>query len=984
MIGSTFGRYRILEKIGQGGMGEVFLAEDGTLHRKVALKFLPEALAASPESRERFLVEARAAAALSHPNICVIHEVDEVGDRPFIAMEYVEGETLQDAIRSGSMAPDSAAEIARQLAAGLEEAHGKGIIHRDIKSSNIMVTPRGQAKIMDFGLAKVQGGPALTKSQTTLGTVSYMSPEQAGGDAVDHRTDLWSAGVVLYELLTGALPFPAGREAAVVHRILYDRPTPLPEHEAEVPRELRRVVERCLEKDPEDRYPSAAELGADLRAYQEGVRADAAGFNLRSLRRSLRRPKVVAPVAIAVLAVTVLSVGVARRQAEVGWARTEAIPEIRRLIEQNDVWRNLVAPYRLAERAEAVLGDDPELAELMAQVSREIEIRTDPPGAVVSMKEYVKPDTAWTRLGTTPLAQARVPIGIFRWKFEKEGYETVEAAASTWDVGGEDMIGGNDLFRRLDPADSLPPGMVRVPSTETTTGVLPGFFIGRYEVSNREYKEFVDAGGYRNRDYWQHPVITRDGRELAWEEAMGEFVDRSGQPGPSTWLGGAYPAGQGDHPVTGVSWYEAAAYAAYRGSSLPTADHWDVARGGYTPMLRFRQLGGYAVLAPFANFGRDAAVPVGSLPGITAYGAYDMAGNVREWCWNRAEQGRIVRGGAWEDNMYAFGGARQAPAINRSARNGIRLALYPERDAVPEAAFGPREIVGSFDPLAEPPVPDAVFRVYKERFSYDETDLDARVESREKSQGEWVHERVSFDAAYDGERVLAHLFLPENVSPPFQTVVYFPGSASTWLPSSEDIESYYEFTMFLSYLVRSGRAVLYPVYQGTFERGGPEYMQLHVGTDSHAYAEYLTRIVQDVRRSVDYLETREDIDSERLAYYGMSWGGRLGAIVPAVEERFEASVLVAGGLQHRPPFPRPEARDLTYVRRVKTPTLILNGRYDGVFPPDRSARPLLELLGTPPEHKKLILYETDHIPPRTEYIKETLAWLDRYLGPARR
>jgi dienelactone hydrolase len=433
-----------------------------------------------------------------------------------------------------------------------------------------------------------------------------------------------------------------------------------------------------------------------------------------------------------------------------------------------------------------------------------------------------------------------------------------------------------------------------------------------------------------------------------------------------------------------VSWYEAAAYAAYAGMSLPTLDHWEVARGGFTPMVRWPQLGGFAVLAPFSNFGTAGPVPVGSLRGITSYGAYDMPGNVREWCWNATPQGRIVRGGAWEDNAYAFDTETQAPAVDRSPRNGIRLAFYPDRAAVPEAAFTERRVIRAFDPRAIPRVSDDVFRAYRERFSYDRTPLDDRLESSVTSPGGWTHEVVSFDAAYGGERILAHVFLPSGAARPFQAAVYFPGSASTLMPSSEDIEGYYEFSMFLSYLVRSGRAVVYPVYKGTFERGGPEYIRLQAGDGSHRYVEYVTQVVQDVGRTLDYLETRPDIDRDRLALYGMSWGGRMGAIITALEPRFRASVLLAAGAEYRPPLPRPEARGLTYAPRVRTPTLILNGRYDGIFPAEASALPLMDLLGTPAADKKLILYETDHIPPRTEYVKETLAWLDRYLGPVRR
>ncbi len=397
-------------------------------------------------------------------------------------------------------------------------------------------------------------------------------------------------------------------------------------------------------------------------------------------------------------------------------------------------------------------------------------------------------------------------------------------------------------------------------------------------------------------------------------------------------------------------------------------------------MLQWPQLGGFGIFAPFTNFGGQGPIPVGSLPSITAYGAFDMPGNVREWCWNETSQGRIVRGGSWEDNTYTFGARRQAPPMDRSARNGFRLAFYPDAGTVPEAAFGFQNLTLPIDLRSQPPVSDAVFQIFKEQFFYDEMELNVQVEYSEESPGGWIHELISFDAAYGGERVLAHLFLPANTPPPFQTVIYFPGSASTWMPSSEGLESYYEFSMFLSYLVRNGRAVLYPVYKGTFERGSPELLVLSQPENAgdYAYTEYLVQLVKDLRRSIDYLETRPDIDSERLAYYGMSWGGYLGSIIPAVEERFGASVLVAGGLRG---LGRPEASDLTSVTRVRTPTLILNGKYDVLFPPETSSQPLLDLLGTPAQDNRLILYETDHIPPRTEYIKETLAWLDKYLGP---
>jgi len=760
-------------------------------------------------------------------------------------------------------------------------------------------------------------------------------------------------------------------------------PPPNPrEINGSIPEDVAQAILKCLAKDREERYQTANELLGELDRIRHPV-ADASVFNLRSLLKQLRRPVVIGPTVIAIAALVWLGVWFNERRSEVRWAREVAIPEIERFIGDNDAWRNLVPPYRLAEQAEAVLGTTPELTELFRQCAREIDILTEPPGANVSYKEYTDPAAEWSFIGVTPLEAVRVPIGIFRWKIEKDGYETVLAAASTWNVGGEDdLIAGYNLFRTLDEKGSHQPGMVRVRATETDVGPLGEFFIGRYEVTNREYKEFVDVGGYGNRDYWKHPFVT-DGRQRTWEEAGREFVDQTGQPGPSTWLGGDFPPGQGDHPVSGVSWYEAAAFAEYVGMSLPTATHWNVARGAFTPMIQWRQLGGFGIFAPFTNFGGQGPVPVGSLPNITAYGAYDMPGNVREWCWNETSEGRVVRGGSWEDNTYEFEYERQAPPMDRSARNGFRLALYPDAGTVPDAAFAFRDPQYVNDVRSQPPVPDAVFHVYKEQFSYDRTELNAKLEHSMESPGGWIHETISFDAAYGDERVLGHLFLPANTPPPYQAVIYFPGEASTWMPSSEGLESYYEFTMFLSYLVRNGRAVLYPVYKGTFERGGPEFIALNQpeNADSYAYTAYLVQLVKDLRRSIDYLETREDIDSELLAYYGMSWGAYMGAIIPAVEERFGANVLLAGCLFW---LGKPEASNLTYVTRVRTPTLMLNGKYDPFCPPETSLQPMLDLLATAPEDKRLILYETDHIPPRTEYIKETLAWLDKYLGPVGR
>ncbi|MFC2142369.1 protein kinase [Acidobacteriota bacterium] len=259
------GKYKIIEEIGRGGMGVVYRAEDTRLKRTVALKFLPPELIQDKESKQRFIQEAQAAAALNHPHICTIHEVDEDEGQTFICMEYIEGQTLKDKLTSGPLTIDEASDIATQVALGLEKAHKKSIIHRDIKPANIMIND-GQAKITDFGLAKLSWGIDLTKTSTIMGTVAYMSPEQAKGEEVDHRTDIWSLGALLYEMLTGERPFKKNQEHALIYEILNEEPLSIKSYVSDVPRSLEQVILRSLKKDTVDRYKDIRELILDLKS----------------------------------------------------------------------------------------------------------------------------------------------------------------------------------------------------------------------------------------------------------------------------------------------------------------------------------------------------------------------------------------------------------------------------------------------------------------------------------------------------------------------------------------------------------------------------------------------------------------------------------------------------------------------------------------------------------------------------------------------
>jgi len=268
MIGQTISHYKITAKLGEGGMGEVYLATDTKLGRQVALKFLPTAVADDPEARARLLREAQAASRLNHPNILTVHAVEEADDRDFIVMEYVEGQSLKELIRQGDLGLDRVLDLTLQIGAGLVAAHGAGVIHRDVKPDNVKVTPAVQAKIMDFGLATWRGATRLTAEGSTVGTVAYASPEQAQGKDVDHRSDIFSLGAVVYEMITGRLPFPGAHEAAIIYSIINEPPQPLARYRATIPDELQRIVGKCLAKDPVERYQSADDLVADLRALQ--------------------------------------------------------------------------------------------------------------------------------------------------------------------------------------------------------------------------------------------------------------------------------------------------------------------------------------------------------------------------------------------------------------------------------------------------------------------------------------------------------------------------------------------------------------------------------------------------------------------------------------------------------------------------------------------------------------------------------------------
>jgi predicted esterase len=369
-------------------------------------------------------------------------------------------------------------------------------------------------------------------------------------------------------------------------------------------------------------------------------------------------------------------------------------------------------------------------------------------------------------------------------------------------------------------------------------------------------------------------------------------------------------------------------------------------------------------VVPASNFGGDGPAPVGSYQGMGPYGTYDMAGNVKEWVWNESSAGRrISLGGGWSEPVYMFHLADPAAPMTREPEQGFRCMRIDGE--IPQAVAGPLA-PRSFDPRDQKPVSDEVFAILARRGAYEPRPLEAVVEHRE-DHPEWTRERVTFAAAYDEERVIAHLFLPKTAAPPFQAILYWPGVGANILRSSEQLD---EFRLLLGDFVRTGRAVVYPVYRGTYERG-PNPPDPDPGLKQ----------LQDLARTIEYLKTRPDIDTERLAYLGLSWGAGMGAhLTPEERYPFKAAVLISGGFW-ADPLP-PERSQVNYAPRVEIPVLMINGRYDPFYPTETHAKPLFELFGAAPEHKRLALTDGGHFNfPVSFFLRESLDWLDRYLGP---
>jgi len=961
VIGRTISHYRVISRVGAGGMGTVWLAEDTKLGRRVALKFLAEGAAPTEEATLRLVREARAASALDHPHIGTIYEVGDFEGQPFIAMAYYEGHTLADRLARGPLTIEETARIVAQAADALSAAHAAGVVHRDLKPANLMLTASGQVKVLDFGIATITSAAAetitrLTAAGSTLGTAGYMSPEQAAGLDADSRCDIWALGVVTRELLTGHRVFEGPNDLAVLNAVMHSEPPPIRDQRPDVPVELGDIISQTMVRDRNARTITAA----DIRDLAWSCHARLTSGVVATVPSTASRRVWIPAVAIAVIAVTVAGIWWNQRNAKVRWAREHALPEIIRLAgaEQFD------AAFRLAEEARQYIPDDPLLAEQVRAVTRMAVIESEPAGAEVFYRPYGRADEPWRSLGKTPVDEVRVPRGLQHWKAELAGFDTAE------DVGPGPFWPPDFLFK-LVPTGQAPPGMVRIvssaepfqlflPGLDHLPAVdLPDYWIDQREVTNREFKRFVADGGYRRQALWTEPFV-KDGQSLSFEAAMALLVDATGQRGPATWELGAFPAGHEDHPVSGVSWYEAAAYARWSGKSLPTIYHWSRAAD--------QRLSGDVV--PASNFFGKGPTPAGRI-GLTRAGTTDMAGNVKEWTWNASGEKHYILGGAWSDPVYMFTDPDAQSPFARLPTFGFRC-IKTDRAEDLHAGLTAEAAVPTRDLRNVRPVSDDVFRAWQSIYSFDHGHLDARVDAIDDASPEWRLERVSYAAAYGGERIPAYLFIPKHVQPPYQTLVYFPGSGVISQRSSPN-EAHFDR---VNFVMRSGRALLYPIYKSTHERG--DAITTDYPNMTALWRDHMVMWSKDVGRSIDYLHSRPDIDKGKIGYMGYSWGAGMAPLFLAVEPRISLALLNVGGFYLQAALP--EADPVNFASRVRIPVVMLNGKYDFFFPTETSQEPMFRALGTPPADKHRVVYEASHTIPRTEMIKEFVGWLDKYWG----
>lgn len=712
-------------------------------------------------------------------------------------MELVKGVPITEYCDHKKLTVNDRLKLFIDVCRGVQHAHQKGIIHRDLKPSNILVAEydhRPVVKIIDFGVAKALNQrlteqTLFTHYGSVIGTMQYMSPEQAKFNQldVDTRSDVYSLGAVLYELLTGSTPIAKERVQSasfeeVIRWIREEEPSKpstkvgsndsssdkLIDHKADVTRlsrlirgDLDWIVMKALEKDRDRRYDSASEMGDDLQRFlnQEPVLASPPSITYKTHKFINRNRTAVLGTGL-IAALMVIAIGSLiqshfnrsdrdRIAAEIKLnqislqaerketdekerlhqadqqLREETIPAIESAVESGD---NIIA-FQLASTAIKQFPSDERLRQVMTTVSSRWVVITDPPNATVRLWAYEQADQQPIAEGKTPLT-IDVAKGVYRYRIDREGHETIEGCA------GPDVV---SLDRLLDPKGTIPDSMVRIPAS-AAAGIATDFLIDRHEVTNRQFKQFVDKGAYRQEWIWGGAV----GFGRSWKEKTAGFVDSTQKPGPRFWENGNYADGEGDLPVVGISWAEAAAYARFREKRLPSIHHWNLACGHeLTPAMMTQ-----------SNLGTDRLLPVGKSKCIGPFGTLDMIGNVAEWCFNSyGENARTIGGSSFRGPAYTT--RANTPLTSGTREDSVGFRCIKLMGPMSQNLFtGLTDDTGTpFD--GRDPISDQAFNILRGRFDYDKTKpLNVKLDETQESFFPGVtRETYRFDTAYESQMI---------------------------------------------------------------------------------------------------------------------------------------------------------------------------------------------------------------------------------------
>ncbi len=577
-------------------------------------------------------------------------------------------------------------------------------------------------------------------------------------------------------------------------------------------------------------------------------------------------------------------------------------------------------------------------------------------------------DTTWTHLGKTPsdsvLVASLQTMDDYQIKLATNGHEFLVPPQQS----GKFIVNG---------LSETPLGYSFFPGLEDRFMWFPGIYFGKIsyapfaisktEVANKEYQKFLSSGGYTNPEYWDFPMDV-DGTKYTFEKTILRFTDKHGQSGPANWSYGKYPENQGDYPVTGISWFEARAYARYREQQLPNVFQWLVAA----------ELSHSGILPEIVNSNLKSTIlrEVNDPRDENFYGIKNIAGNVKEWATN--PHGEVnnkfsILGGAYYDNDYNFNDYYSTSPFDRSIGNGTRLVTVFESTDVDSLntlsiSYNQRDI------LAESDVSDEVFEVYRAQFDYNNFPLDVKLETLTGYEEEFAVERFQMPTPYKNDEPLhGYIVYSKNHKGKLKPIIQFPGARSIYTNSDEGIVK--GIIKGNNYLLKEGYAIIHPAYYSTYNR--KKTLKSWWANESEEYKDTIIKIGKDYKRSIDYIQTRKDFDFNNLSYMGLSWGSIMSNTLLAIDDRVKIAFICVGGLQVQKS--KKEIEPAIFIRRIKIPVMHITGKLDGVFEYENSQIPMQKLLGTPKTDQKMIVLEgVGHGIPKDTIVVNHLQWLKKY------